>query len=165
MRSNVLALSLLLSWSLLVSVQAKRLLLYAYTSFVSDLVFAKLGAVSKCLGKLLLFAPLLTGCILHRHVAIITNPSPPFPVHDVVLIPGILPIFLHGCEIKSGSGLGRGYGTVGFKVLIPTFPHVRWCWVSVLAVGLLGLGMFKNLINVHRKCFMFVPITSWNVLH
>ena len=123
----MLALSLLLSRSLLVSVQAKRLLLYAYTSFVSDLVFAKLRAVSKCLGKLLLFAPLLTGCILHRHVAIITNPSPPFPVHDVVLIPGILPIFLHGCEIKSGSGLGRGYGTVGFKVLIPTFPHVRWC--------------------------------------
>ena len=32
--------------------------------------------------------------------------SPPFPVRDVVLIPGLLPIFLHGCEIKSGSGLG-----------------------------------------------------------
>ena len=29
-----------------------------------------------------------------------------FPVRDVVLIPGLLPIFLHGCEIKSGSGLG-----------------------------------------------------------
>ena len=24
----------------------------------------------------------------------------------IVLIPGLLPIFLHGCEIKSGSGLG-----------------------------------------------------------
>ena len=33
-------------------------------------------------------------------------PSPPFPVCDVVLIPGLLPIFLHGCEIKSGRGLG-----------------------------------------------------------
>ena len=32
--------------------------------------------------------------------------SPPFLVRDVVLIPGLLPIFLHGCEIKSGSGLG-----------------------------------------------------------
>ena len=40
------------------------------------------------------------------HVAIITKPSPPFPVRDVVLIPGLLPIFIHGCEIKSGSGLG-----------------------------------------------------------
>ena len=34
------------------------------------------------------------------------KPSPPFPVRDVVLLPGLLPIFLHGCEIKSGSGLG-----------------------------------------------------------
>ena len=34
------------------------------------------------------------------------KPSPPFPVHDVVLIPGLLPIFLHSCKIKSGSGLG-----------------------------------------------------------
>ena len=32
--------------------------------------------------------------------------SPPFPVRDVVMVPGLLPIFLHGCEIKSGSGLG-----------------------------------------------------------
>ena len=31
----------------------------------------------------------------------------PFLRHrDVVLVPGLLPIFLHGCEIKSGSGLG-----------------------------------------------------------
>ena len=30
----------------------------------------------------------------------------PFPVRDVVMVPGLLPIFLHGCEIKSGSGLG-----------------------------------------------------------
>ena len=34
------------------------------------------------------------------------KPSPPFPVRDVLMIPGLLPIFLHGCEIKSGSGLG-----------------------------------------------------------
>ena len=31
--------------------------------------------------------------------------SPPFLVCDVVLIPGLLLIFLHGCKIKSGSGL------------------------------------------------------------
>ena len=46
------------------------------------------------------------------HVAIITKPSPHYvPTEsisgrDVVLIPGLLPIFLHGCEIKSGRGLG-----------------------------------------------------------
>ena len=38
--------------------------------------------------------------------------SPPFPVRDVVLITGLLPIFLHGCEIKSGSGLGTRLGTL-----------------------------------------------------
>ena len=30
--------------------------------------------------------------------------SSPFPVCDILMIPGLL-IFLHGCEIKSGSGL------------------------------------------------------------
>ena len=33
-------------------------------------------------------------------------PSPPFLVCDVAMFPGLLPIFLHGCEIKSGSVLG-----------------------------------------------------------
>ena len=32
--------------------------------------------------------------------------SPPFRVREVAKIPGLLLIFLHGCEIKSGSGLG-----------------------------------------------------------
>ena len=41
-----------------------------------------------------------------NRVHVTHKPSPPFPVHDAVLIPGLLPIFLHGCEIKSGSGLG-----------------------------------------------------------
>ena len=36
--------------------------------------------------------------------------SPPFPVRNVVLVPGLLPIFLHGCKIKSGSGLGTRLG-------------------------------------------------------
>ena len=44
--------------------------------------------------------------VLARHIAIITKPSPPFLVHDVVMVPGLLPTFLHSCEIKSGSGLG-----------------------------------------------------------
>ena len=61
----------------------KHLLLYAYTSFVRDLVLVKLGAVGKCLGKLLLFARLLTGCILCGHVAIIMKQSPPIRGHSI----------------------------------------------------------------------------------
>ena len=38
-------------------------------------------------------------------VAIITKTSPPFPVHDVVMVPGLLTNFLHSCKIKSGSVL------------------------------------------------------------
>ena len=53
---------------------------YAYTLFVSDLVLAKPRTISKRLGKLLLFARLLTGRLVRGHVAIITKPSPPFPV-------------------------------------------------------------------------------------
>ena len=43
--------------------------------------------------------------------------SPPFPVCDVAMIPGLLPIFLHGCEIKSGSGLGMRLSLLTFIVL------------------------------------------------
>ena len=50
---------------------------------------------------------------MHGHNAIITKPSTHNVITEytissrgVVLIPGLLPIFLHGCEIKSGSGLG-----------------------------------------------------------
>ena len=86
----------------------------AYTSFVSDLVLAKPGTISKRLGKLLPFARLLTGRIVRGHVAIITKPSPHYVLtestisgRDVVLLPGLLPIFLHGCEIKFGWGRGK----------------------------------------------------------
>ena len=55
----------------------------------------------------------MNGHIVRGHVAIITKPSPHYVItkstisgRDVVLIPGLLPIFLHSCEIKSGSGLG-----------------------------------------------------------
>ena len=115
-RSDAHPLNVLLSRSLLVSVLAKRLPLYGYTSFVSSLVLAKFEAVSKSLRKLD-FAQLLTGCILHGHVAIITKPSPPFPVCDVVLIQGLLLIFLHSCEMKSGSGLGTRLSTCGIFCL------------------------------------------------
>ena len=36
--------------------------------------------------------------------------SPSFLARDIVLIPGLLPIFLHGCEIKSLNGLGTRLG-------------------------------------------------------
>ena len=62
--------------------------------------------MAKRLGKLYYLIACCIGRILHGHVAIITKPSPPFPIRDVVLVPGLLPIFLHGCKIKSGSGLG-----------------------------------------------------------
>ena len=49
---------------------------------------------------------------MHGHVAIIMKPSPPFLNRDVyiAMFPGLLPIFLHVCEIKSGSGLRTSLG-------------------------------------------------------
>ena len=52
----------------------------------------------------------MVGSVSTNRVHITYWPSPPFPVHDVVLLPGLLPIFLHGCEIKSGRGLGTRLG-------------------------------------------------------
>ena len=50
---------------------------------------------------------------MRGHVAIIMKPSQHYVLtestisgRDIVLIPGLLPIFLHSCEIKSGSSLG-----------------------------------------------------------
>ena len=70
---------------------------------VSDLVLPKSVAVGKTPRQA--FACSI-GRILRGQVAIITKPGPPFPIRDVVMVPGLLPIFLYGCEIKSGSGLG-----------------------------------------------------------
>ena len=47
-----------------------------------------------------------TGHILCGHVAIIMKPYPPFPICHVVMVQALLPIFLHGCEIKPGGSLG-----------------------------------------------------------
>ena len=83
---------------------------YTYTAFISDLVPAKSVAVDKMSRRI---ERTNTGHIVHGHVAIITKPSPHYILteftisgRDVVLIPGLLPIFLHCCEIKSGWGLG-----------------------------------------------------------
>ena len=71
-----------------------------------------------------LLAVLAAHCvgILRGHVAIIMKPSPPFPVCDLILVSGLLPIFLHGCEIKSGSDLGTrlsGRSSVNSGVAFP----------------------------------------------
>ena len=71
----------------------------------SDLVFAKSAVAHKVSKQNFTFNP-CTGRILHRHIAIIMKPSPPFLISDVVMVQGLLLIFLHSCEIKSGSGLG-----------------------------------------------------------
>ena len=62
---------------------------------------------------------------MRGHVAIITKPSPHYvPTEstisgrDVVLIPGLLPIFLQGCEIKSGWGLGTRLVCATFSVIL-----------------------------------------------
>ena len=57
---------LLLSRSFLVSVHAKRLPLYAYTSFDSWLVLLKLGAVSKCLSFLRKYNEWMNNGVAHQ---------------------------------------------------------------------------------------------------
>ena len=83
-----------------------------YIAFISDLVPAKSVAVRKTSRRIELVN---TSHIVCGHVAIITKLSPQYVItkstisnHDVVLLPGLLLIFLHGCEIKSGWGLGMG---------------------------------------------------------
>ena len=58
------------------------------------------------LGSKLRHRPEMVDSVSTNRVHVTYWPSPLFPVCDVVLIPGLLPIFLHGCDIKSGRGLG-----------------------------------------------------------
>ena len=58
------------------------------------------------LGSKLRHRPEMVESVSTNRVHVTYWPSPLFPVCDVVLIPGLLPIFLHGCDIKSGRGLG-----------------------------------------------------------
>ena len=64
------------------------------------------GKSGEGLGSLLHHGPEMVDTVSTNQVRIMYEPSPPFPVREIVLIPGLLPIFLHSCEIKSGSGLG-----------------------------------------------------------
>ena len=68
---------------------------YVCTWFVSDLALAKFKAVGKTSAPsrrtLQLNCTGCTGHILRGQVAIITKPSPPFLVCDVIMVPGLLP--------------------------------------------------------------------------
>ena len=79
---------------------------YAYTSFISNLVLAKLEAVSKHLRQTFTVCSITNWphCAWARCHHYETEST--ISGRNVVLIPGLLPIFLHGCEIKSGCGLG-----------------------------------------------------------
>ena len=68
-------------------------------------------------------------------------PSHPFPVRDVVLIPGL---FLHGCEIKSRWGLGT---RLTLPNLVPRpSPHVRERGSGVLSNFSCQMGRGSSLI-------------------
>ena len=92
------------------STYTKNAFYLTYIAFISDLVPAKSVAVDKKSRRIELVN---TSHIVRGHVAIITKPSPHYVStestisgRDLVLISGLLPIFLHGCEIKSGWCLG-----------------------------------------------------------
>jgi len=80
-----------------------------------------------------------------------TNGVQIFPAHDVATILGLLPIFLHSSEIKSGSGLGTRLTLT--VILIPT--KLLWqCksglkgWKSPPAPNCLTKDFFGNLVTV-----------------
>ena len=52
-------------------------------------------------------------CYRPETVDSVSKTSPPFPARDVAIIPGLLPIFLYGCAIKSGSGLSKRLDPAG----------------------------------------------------
>ena len=70
------------------------------TLLISDLVLVKFEAVGKTSRQTLLFDRLL------YWTHIVWTCCHHYDVRDVVTVPGLLPIFFHGCKRKSGSGLG-----------------------------------------------------------
>ena len=99
--------------------------------------------------------------------------------HDVAMIPGLLPIFLHSCEIKSGSGLGT-------RIVSSYSPSLKWyipknfiCYTATAQLATFqtdldfrqaGLGLpvqhriKLNICNCYsnqvvQKCFL--ELTKW----
>ena len=70
------------------------------TWLISDLVLVKFETVGKTSRQTLLFDHLL----YYPHI--VWTYCHHYDVRDVVMVPGLQPIFLHGCKRKSGSCLG-----------------------------------------------------------
>ena len=60
------------------------------------------------------------------------------PVRDVVMVPGLLPTFLHSCDIKSESGLGI------YVHLVVYLMSFMWSGFSLLFSSLLLLCIILN---------------------
>ena len=117
---------------------------------------------------------------MRGHVAIITKPSLHYvPTEstisgrDVVLIPGLLPIFLQSCEIKSGLGLGKRV-----RALIPQLQTQlldKICeiksgnglgrdWARGTVPGVLGYT--QTAVLYHDSCFpVLLLVTAGPVEH
>ena len=66
--------------------------------------------------------------------------SPPFPVNDVVMVPGLLSIFLHSCKIKSGRNEAN---LLYFKCLFMHLLINTWPYQSIIATSESNKNMDK----------------------
>ena len=73
----------------------------------SQILFCSCGEkLGEGLRSLLCHRPEMVDTVSTNRDHITYLPCLPFPARDVAMIPGLLLIFLHSCEIKFGSGLG-----------------------------------------------------------
>ena len=100
---------------------------------LSDLVLAKFEAVGKTSTQTLLFDrlqywPHIVWARCHHYETESTLRTNQVH-HDVVMVLGLLPIFLHSCEIKSGSGLGMRleYHTTRLSTQHLQSQPLGWC--------------------------------------
>ena len=93
------------------------------------------------------------------------------PVGDVVLIPGLLPIFLYGCEIKSGSGLGtrlQQTHSVCQSVCLPSrqlHTRVNWGHLWTRYYQVWSGGSFNLLFSYFQLWFVYsltVSFLDWD---
>ena len=98
----------------------------------------------------------------------ISKTSSPFPARDVAMIPGLLSIFLHGCEIKSGSSLDMRLDAAGIwfqdipKTCQILSPLIYWAdeQKTVYIVTLSGV-----LCSGKVQFVAWSPIRSKDILH
>ena len=73
------------------------------------------------------------------------KPSPPFSACDTAVIPGL--IFLHGCEIKSGSGLETRLQHTIHILLHSTFRFTgQTAWVEICGTN------YEDFDNMKFSC-------------